>query len=140
MPYRPFNPAIAARKQKNAEIFRETTRYIQAGGYTTPSGREVQFDFTTMLQGEKCFQSELPAASSPAAEGETEVLVECNDCLVAAERLVKEGYNPVLLNFASAGHIMEKAGKRWDAYLELRKEEERIRESSTDMAEKRATC
>ena len=104
MPYRPFNPAIAARKHKNAEIFRETARYIQAGGYTTPSGREVQFDFTTMLQGGKCFQSELPAASSPATEGETEVLVECNDCLVAAERLVKEGYNPVLLNFASAGH------------------------------------
>ena len=28
----------------------------------------------------------------------------------------------------AAGHIMEKAGKRWDAYLEQRKEEERIRE------------
>jgi hypothetical protein len=56
-----------------------------------------------MLQGGKCFQRELPAASSPAIEGETEVLVECNDCLVAAERLVKERYNPVLLNFASVG-------------------------------------
>ena len=104
MAYRPYDPAIAMRKQKNAEIFRETARYIKAGGYTTPSGRQIQFDFTEMLQQGRCFQRELPAASAPTIEGGTQVLVECNDCLVAAERLVKEGYNPVLLNFASAGH------------------------------------
>ena len=102
MAYRPFDPAIARRKQKNAEIFRETARYIKAGGYTTPSGRQIQFDFTEMLQKGRCFQRELPAATAPTIEGGTQVLVEGNDCLIAAERLVKEGYNPVLLNFASA--------------------------------------
>jgi len=104
MAYRPYDPAIAMRKQKNEEIFRETVRFIKAGGYTTPSGRYIQFDFTTMLQQGRCFQRELPAASSPTIEEGTRVLVEGNDCLVAAERLVKEGYDPVLLNFASAGH------------------------------------
>ena len=104
MPYKTYDPAIAAQKKKNADIFQETTKYIWAGGYTTPSGRAVRFDYTAMLQGQDCYQKELPAVSVPDVEGGTRVLVEQNDCLLAAERLVKEGYNPVLLNFASAGH------------------------------------
>lgn len=104
MAYKSFDPAIAARKQKNAEIFRETTNLIKAGGYMTPSGKQIQFDFTRMLQMERCFHQELPVVSTPEVQGGTKVMVEGNDCLVAAERLVKEGYNPVLLNFASAGH------------------------------------
>ena len=104
MAYWNYNPEIAARKQKNADIFRETTRLIKAGGYITPSGKQIRFDFTRMLQQGKCFQQEIPIVSSPSVEGGTKVMVESNDCLVAAERLVKEGYNPVLLNFASAGH------------------------------------
>ena len=103
MAYKTYDPAIAERK-KNAAIYRLTTKLIQSGGYTTPSGRHIRFDFTRMLQMGKCFQQELPAVSVPDVDGGTKVLVEGNDCLVAAERLVREGYNPALLNFASAGH------------------------------------
>ena len=95
MAFKTFDPEIAARKQKNADIFRETTRLIKAGGYTTPSGKQIQFDFTRMLQQGKCFQQEIPAVSASLVEGGTKVIVECNDCLVAAGRLVNEGYNPV---------------------------------------------
>lgn len=94
MAYWNYNPEIAARKQKNANIFRETTKLIQAGGYITPSGKQIRFDFTRMLQQGKCFQQEIPIVSSPSVEGGTKVMVESNDCLVAAERQVKEGYNP----------------------------------------------
>ena len=104
MAYKTFDPAIAERKQKNAAIFNLTTKLIKGGGYTNPSGKRIPFDFTKMLQLGKCFQQELPAVSAPDVEGGTKVLVEGNDCLVAAKRLVKEGYNPALLNFASAGH------------------------------------
>ena len=102
MAYKTFDPAIAERKQKNAAIFKLTTKLIQSLGYTTPSGKHIQFDFAKMLQGGKCFQRELPIVSAPDVDGGTKVMVEGNDCLVAAERLVKEGYNPALLNFASA--------------------------------------
>lgn len=104
MAFKTFDPAFAARKQKNADIFRETTKYIKAGGYTTPLGKQIQFDFTRMLQMGKCFHQELPIVSAPDVPGGTKVMVESNDCLVASERLVKEGYSPALLNFASAGH------------------------------------
>ena len=104
MPYKKYDPAIAERKQKNTAIFNLTAKLIKGGGYTNPSGKRIPFDFTKMLQLGKCFQQELPAVSAPDVEGGTKVMVEGNDCLVAAQRLVKEGYNPSLLNFASAGH------------------------------------
>lgn len=104
MAYKTFDPAIDARKKKNADIFRETTKYIRAGGYTTPSGKHVQFDFLRMLRMGNCFHQELPTVSAPDVPDGTSVVVERNDCLLAAGRLVKEGYNPLLLNFASAGH------------------------------------
>ena len=104
MAFKTFNPEIAARKQKNADIFRETIQFIKAGGYTTPAGKQIQFDFAKMLQHGRCFHQEIPVICATNVEGGTKVIVECNDCLVAAERLVKEGYDPALLNFASAGH------------------------------------
>ena len=104
MTYKKFDPAIAERKQKNAAIFRLTTKLIKDGGYTNPSNKHISFNFTKMLQLGKCFQQELPAISAPDVDGGTKVMVEDNDCLVAAERLVKGGYKPALLNFASAGH------------------------------------
>ena len=104
MAYKSYDPAITARKRRNAEIFQETTRYIRAGGYTDPSGRLIRFDFTEMLQSGRCYHQELPAVTATVVDGGTTVVVEGNDCLVTAERLVREGYNPILLNFASAGH------------------------------------
>ena len=104
MGYRKYDPAIDERKKKNAAIFRQTSDCIRRGEYATPSGRTIQFDFTDMLKGSRCYQQEIPAISAPDVVGGTRVLVENNDCLVTARRLVSEGYNPLLLNFASAGH------------------------------------
>ena len=104
MGYRTFDSAIDERKKRNAAIFRQTADCIRRGEYTTPSGRAVQLDFTDMLKGSRCYQQEIQAISAPDVAGGTKVLVENNDCLVTAERLVSEGYNPLLLNFASGGH------------------------------------
>ncbi len=47
-----YDPAIAARKKKNAAIFRETTKFIKDGGYVTPSGRRMPIDYTRMDEAE----------------------------------------------------------------------------------------
>lgn len=104
MGYRTFDSVIDECKKKNTDIFRQTADCIRRGEYTTPSGRTVQLDFTDMLKGSRCYQQEIQAISAPDVAGETRVLIENNDCLVTAERLVSEGYNPLLLNFASGGH------------------------------------
>lgn len=99
-----FDPEIARRKALNAQIFRGTTSIIQHGWYTAPSGRRVDLDMTSMDKGSVCYKEEIPPVAAKMVEGGTVILVERNDCLAAAQRLVEEGYNPALLNFASAGH------------------------------------
>ena len=99
-----MEPRVLDRKAKNIEIFKETTSIIKYGSYTAPSGKIIPIDTDTMVQGSECFHQQLPSVIFPPVQGGTIVMVEMNDCLVAAERLVKEGYNPALLNFASAKH------------------------------------
>ena len=57
-----------------------------------------------MIEGSECIHSELPRADAPVLPEGTTISVEGNDCLETTRRLVEEGYNPALLNFASASH------------------------------------
>ena len=102
--YKSYDPAVTERKRKNAEIFKDTTAAIKAGFYTTPSGRRVELKLEPMVSGSVCYHTELPVQQAADAPDGARIMVEMNDCLVAAQRLVSEGYNPALLNFASAGH------------------------------------
>ena len=103
--YKKYDPAVAARKKRNAEIFRETLSIIGKGFYTAPSGKTVTLpSLTPMLLGSECFHRELPPSEGVPLPGGTTVMVEKGDCLEVAGRLVREGYNVALLNFASAGH------------------------------------
>lgn len=99
-----YDPEIEKTKQHNARIFRETTAIIKAGFYTAPSGKRVDLDMQPMIDGGRCYHKELTQVNTPKVEGGTTVMVEQGDCLKVAERLVREGYRPALLNFASAGH------------------------------------
>lgn len=102
---RVFDPAVAERKRKNTAIFNETTEVIRRGYYMSPSGRKVVLpSYDAMISGAECIHSELPYSTAPKNANTTVVKVENADCLVSAQRLVSEGYNPALLNFASAGH------------------------------------
>ena len=103
-PYKYYDPEIAKRKRQNAKIFEDTTKIIKAGFYTAPSGKQINLEMETMISGAVCYKEELPAQKPVAVEGKTKIMVEGNDCLVAAQRLAENGYNPILLNFASGGH------------------------------------
>ncbi len=101
----PYDPAVTARKGKNAEIFSETIAAINDSFYTAPSGKLVNLPpLRPMLEGAECWHREQPVVDAPEVVGGTEIVVENNDCIEAAKRLVARGYNPVMLNFASGGH------------------------------------
>lgn len=99
-----YDSEIAHIKEQNVVAFRQTTAYIKAGYYIAPSGKRIDLDMQPMIDGGCCYHKELPRVEAPRVEGGTTVLVEGGDCLKVAERLVREGYRPALLNFASAGH------------------------------------
>ena len=104
MAYKKFDPAIAKRKALNSAIFNDTTMIIKAGAYTSPTGKQIVLQMDKMLADAACYHDELPIQETPTVAGGSRIIVEKNDCLMAAQRLVQEGYNPALLNFASAGH------------------------------------
>ena len=101
-----YDPKVTIERNHNAEVFRETTNIIKAGYYTTPSGKRIDLDMQPMIDGSRCYHKDLGSVDAPKVEDEhfQRVWVEKEDCLKAAEQLVKAGYNPALLNFASAGH------------------------------------
>lgn len=99
-----YDPAIAERKAKNEQIFKETTADIQRGGYKTPSGHAWTLDTSLIDEGSRCYHDELPPVPGDRVPGGTKIVVLGEDCLVTAERLVGRDYNPALLNFASGGH------------------------------------
>ena len=99
-----FDPEVTKIKARNAQVFRETTAIIQNGFYFAPSGRRVDLSMQSMIAGQRCYHKELNPVDKPKAEGGTTVRVVKGDCLNEAEALVKDGYNPAVLNFASAGH------------------------------------
>lgn len=101
-----YDPQVTLIKRHNADVFRETTNIIKAGYYITPSGKRVDLDMQAMVDGSRCYHKDLGRVDAPIVEDEhcMRVWVEKEDCLKAAQQLVKEGYNPALLNFASAGH------------------------------------
>ncbi len=100
-----YDPAVADRKQKNVEVFYTTLETIRTGRYIAPSGRVVELPpMKDMIDGSVCCHDELPAAQADTVPDGTEIVVENNDCIRTAQRLVAEGYNPAVLNFASSGH------------------------------------
>ena len=104
MPRFNYDPQVTLVKKRNAEVFRETTSIIKAGYYTTPSGKRIDLDMQPMIDGGRCYHKDLGPVDAPKLEDGSLVKVEKGDCLKVAEQLVKEGYHPALLNFASAGH------------------------------------
>ena len=99
-----YNPEVTKIKAHNAQIFKETTTIIKNGYYIAPSGARVDLHMQSMIYSQRCYHKELNSVTKPKVEGGTSILVVKGDCLKVAGDLVKQGYNPAVLNFASAGH------------------------------------
>lgn len=95
-----YDPAIAARKERNREIFRETMQICREGGYDTASGRVTLPPVGEVLKA-SVFYAEPPRVdSTPTVDG-TVVDAVNEDCVEVTRKLVEEGFKPVMLNMAN---------------------------------------
>ena len=68
----PYDPAVTARKERNAEIFSETIAVINDCYYTAPSGKLVNLPpLRPMLEGAECWHREQPVVDAPVVAGGT---------------------------------------------------------------------
>jgi uncharacterized protein (TIGR02452 family) len=93
-------------RERAAAVGRETERILTAGRYITPSGRSI--DLTALLAQAKAGTHSYPPETVLPAEFRgahaTTFSVTNDSTLVAAHRLVAQGYHVAALNFASARH------------------------------------
>ena len=89
-------------RSMRVDVFKHTVFLVQQGYYFNEEQKKINFpDAKTMIDGTKFYTSPQTVHHIPTHFNETIVKVENIDCLVAAEKLLKEGYHPAVLNMAS---------------------------------------
>ncbi|MBR5661854.1 MAG: TIGR02452 family protein [Bacteroidales bacterium] len=82
-------------------IFNSTLATIRQGWYLPPSGRKVELPTVQeVISTATMYSQPVQVMTDPIAPIQTEVRVENSDCVLAAKRLIDEGYNPAMLNLA----------------------------------------
>ncbi len=99
-----YNPLIADRKRYLAGVFRETIQVIKEGEYRSPKGETVMVRDAEMLCLSRFHVHEFNVNNVPSREEPTIVEVVNDDSIYAGKRLLDEGYNPIVLNFANQYH------------------------------------
>ena len=89
-------------RNMRADVFKHTVFLVQQGYYFNEEQKKINFpDARTMMVGTKFYDSPQTVHHIPTMINETIVKVENIDCLLAAEKLLNEGYHPAVLNMAS---------------------------------------
>lgn len=89
-------------RSMRVEVFKHTTFLVQQGYYTNGKNQKIDLtDVQGMVLNTKFYHSPCSVHHIPIINGETIVKVENIDCLLASEKLLKEGYYPAVLNMAS---------------------------------------
>ena len=86
--------------QLRYEIFEETVDVVQAGRYMAGGKEVVLPPLLPMMQGSVLYEDPGAVDMPPQTEG-TIVEVIDSDSLLAGKKLLDEGYNPAVLNFAN---------------------------------------
>ena len=84
------------------EVFKNTTFLVKQGYYYNAKNQKISFpDTQNMVLNTKFYHSPCPVHHVPTINGKTIVKIENIDCLLAAEKLLNDGYHPAVLNMAS---------------------------------------
>ena len=101
MAYRAYDPAIAARKMRNAEIFQETMKICRKGFYLTPTGGKVSLPALEEVSEASKFYIAPEKLDIAATAWKSEIDAVNADCIDVARELVEGGYKPIVLNMAN---------------------------------------
>ena len=84
------------------EVFKNTTFLVKQGYYYNAKNQKISFpDTQNMVLNTKFYHSPCSVHHVPTINGKTIVKIENIDCLLAAEKLLNDGYHPAVLNMAS---------------------------------------
>jgi uncharacterized protein (TIGR02452 family) len=93
-------------RSKAARLAQETLSILDAGRYTNPAGEVIHIGDMVhrSVDGVRSWPPDEPLAELQPGTVPSEIEVVNESTLAAAHRLVRLGYHPVALNFASAKH------------------------------------
>ena len=94
------NGNVSYLHQLRYEIFEETVDVVQTGRYTVDGKEVVLPRLLPMMQGSVLYEDP-GTVDIPERSDATIVEVIDSDSLLAGKRLLDEGYNPAVLNFAN---------------------------------------
>lgn len=89
-------------KLERVKVYENTMDAIKKGGYTSPSGDEVEFTMVDqMVNGTKFYSTKVVNNYDELPKYDTEITVINNDTLYSAKELIDKGLKPAILNMAS---------------------------------------
>ena len=95
-----YDPAIAAKKARNVDVYQETMNICRAGGYDTANGYVDLPPLADVLAASK-FYDNPPRVDGKPTVGTTILDAVNADCIDVTRDLVAQGYNPIMLNMAN---------------------------------------
>ncbi len=97
-----YDPRVADEKRHLADIYRETRNAVMDGSYISASGNRVLIgDDSAMVNNSRFYSRPFDVTSVPPHGEHTVVEVVNDDSIYAGKRLLDEGHNPIVLNFAN---------------------------------------
>lgn len=96
-----WDPEIAARKERNVDIFRQTIDICDAGAYVSPNGRSVVLPPKEDVVANSRYYVNPPTADNVPVVDECQIDAVNADCIDVARDLVEQGFRPILLNMAN---------------------------------------
>ena len=96
-----WDPAIAARKARNVEIYEETMAICRAGEYTAPSGSKVKLPATDEVLANSKYYVCPPNVEKIPTVTDCKIDAVKGDCIDVTRELVEQGFNPIMLNMAN---------------------------------------
>jgi len=83
------------------DIFNSTLSIIRQGWFISADGKEVKLPpVADVMNAAEMYSEPFHISADPKFPVTTKVVVENQDCVLAAKRLIDNGYNPAMLNLA----------------------------------------